>query len=342
MGRVANRVVRALSAAALGFSTCILAGTAVANDLGETREIRWAGSDAGQLRQKAADLHSAAAIYEYVRNHYEFTSYDGARSDSVNVFGHGMGNDVDLASLLIAMLGRKGSPPLRNGQGVFHRRRLNELDRNTQCLSCVCNSVEAWILRHRRRPADRRDQAHSHVGSGAGASRSLPRMGAAESIDCAATPGSCTWIDLDPSFKLHHFRDPAELVDVSDAVPFDYDALYHADVAGFSSPDGIERANKNPLEIYEEQILKYLRSNPAYDGKTLEDVVSRERSSPKSMGSCPRRHPLASPSRAAFGSSHRWMSTMQRLLPTPRSSRGRRKCGLRSSSPGILSSARWN
>ena len=75
---------------------------------------------------------------------------------------------------------------------------------------------------------------------------------------------------LDASFKLREARDPGQILDVYGSVSFDYDAYYHALDAGYVAADGISRRDKNPLEIYEEQILAHLRATAP--GKTLADV----------------------------------------------------------------------
>ena len=86
------------------------------------------------------------------------------------------------------------------------------------------------------------------------------------STDCGAEPGKCHWISLDPSFKLKAY--PDSLIDIYSAVPFDYDRYYNA-----IKNDDADFRDKNPIEIYEEQILNYLAAN--HPGKTLEDVADQ-------------------------------------------------------------------
>lgn len=249
-----------------------LSPPAVAQYLDETREAVWSDPDEPDLLAKASELGTAPALYEFVRNTFAFVAYDGARSDATNTFLHRRGNDVDLASVLVAMLRSQGIPA-RYAEGVAD---FSESD------------VRSWLeIPHPDRAADHLLQAgFSDVDIGAGriafrhtwvqALAPLERYrgaGSAAEIDCTAQPDRCTWVDLDPSFKRHRFRDPAELVDVSQAVLFDYDAYYHADDPGAPSPDGLDRASKGPLEVYEEQILQHLRTTPGLQGRTLEDVV---------------------------------------------------------------------
>ncbi|MDY6822586.1 MAG: DUF6531 domain-containing protein, partial [Thermodesulfobacteriota bacterium] len=84
--------------------------------------------------------------------------------------------------------------------------------------------------------------------------------------DCGAEPGKCHWMSLDPSFKLKDSSD--DFIDIYTAVPFDYDRYYNA-----TKNDDADFRDKNPLEIYEEQILNYLAANNP--GKTLDDVADR-------------------------------------------------------------------
>ncbi|MFX5884946.1 hypothetical protein ABTE50_19115, partial [Acinetobacter baumannii] len=51
---------------------------------------------AADLRLKADALASPVAIFEYVRNNYDFALYHGARSGAINSFAGGRGNDIDL------------------------------------------------------------------------------------------------------------------------------------------------------------------------------------------------------------------------------------------------------
>ena len=57
-----------------------------------------------EIIDKAAELGSAVAIYEFVRNECEFQAYYGSRKGSVETLRQRAGNDYDLASLLIALL----------------------------------------------------------------------------------------------------------------------------------------------------------------------------------------------------------------------------------------------
>jgi len=84
------------------------------------------------------------------------------------------------------------------------------------------------------------------------------------SSGCAAAPtNGCAWVALDPSFKRYAMK--ASPIDIYDVLPFDYTSYYNA----IKNQDAA-RMNKNPLEIYQGQILSHLQAN--YPGKTLADV----------------------------------------------------------------------
>lgn len=85
--------------------------------LGETPEIVYTTADAQALREKATQLATAVAIYEYVHNTIEHSLYHGSRSGSVNTFLGQRGSDVDIATALIAML-RSQNIPARYAVGT--------------------------------------------------------------------------------------------------------------------------------------------------------------------------------------------------------------------------------
>ena len=72
-------------------------------ELHETAEIQWSSAREPDLLARAGELSTPVAIYEHVRNRFEYALYHGARSSSVNTFLGQRGNDVDLASVLIAI-----------------------------------------------------------------------------------------------------------------------------------------------------------------------------------------------------------------------------------------------
>ena len=63
-----------------------------------------------EIIDKANELGTAQAMYEFVRNECEFQPYYGSQKGSVETLRQRAGNDYDLASLLIALLRASGIP----------------------------------------------------------------------------------------------------------------------------------------------------------------------------------------------------------------------------------------
>lgn len=102
--------MRILLSLCLAVASLASVSARAASNIGETTEIQFSSAAAAALRAKATALASPVLMFEYVRNNYEFTLYQGVRSGSVNTFLGGRGNDVDLAATLIAMLRSQGIP----------------------------------------------------------------------------------------------------------------------------------------------------------------------------------------------------------------------------------------
>ena len=247
-------------AVGLGWS---LGAWSVDSTLGETSEIKFSSSVAVDLATKAASLSSPVAIYEYVRNNYDFALYHGARSGSANTFLGGRGNDVDLAATLIAMLRNQGIP----ARYVVGTVRLPAAQA-ANWLAVENIDLAYGILRDQgiqnvALAADKFTLDLEHAWVEVLVPYDEYRGAGPAGIHCATTPASCNWVPLDPSFKQHRQR--ASGLDPYSAISFDYTAYYNA----LKNNDATRR-DKNPLEIYEEQVLAYLQS--AAPGKTLEDI----------------------------------------------------------------------
>ena len=239
----------------------------------ETPEILFETGEAAVIREKAGALGSPVAIYEYLRNNAEFSLYHGARSNSINTFLSLRGNDVDLATTLIAMFRSQGIPS-RYVQGDV---RINK-SKLTNWLGLENEELAVSTLRnqgiqHVDGTTYPGEVVFQHVWVEVLVSTENYRgAGSASEVDCAITPqpASCRWVHLSPSFKQKIYTDLPEGLDILESVPFNYDSYFNA--LNSSSPHYDESIqNKNPLEIYEEQVLKYLREN--YPGLTLEDVA---------------------------------------------------------------------
>jgi hypothetical protein len=238
---------------------CLVAGQPAT--LCETREVRYTGEGA-QLAEKARALGTFARIYEYLRNESTYSPYHGARSNSVNAFLGLRGNDVDLASALIAMYRSQGVPA-RYAKGTARVPRavladligvLNEdlaiailRDQGVQGVTATATHVsfeQVWVevlLRY----------DYARGGSLTGSDR------------CTEAGNDCGWIPLSPAFKLRRHGSPHRRL-LAD-FPFDYDAYYQAE----TNP---ALTHKSPLEIYEQAAAAWLRVH--HPGVTLEDVAA--------------------------------------------------------------------
>lgn len=234
---------------------------------GETPEIQYSSALAGNLYAQAQNLGTPLYIYQYLRNNAQFALYHGSVSGSINTYGGLRGNDVDLASTLIAMLRAKGTPAryvvgtvqisasqLMNWLGV------QDLDLAAQLLND--QGIQGVSI-----SSDRSTVNFEHVWVEAQVPYDNYRgiRSQAWSTNCTASPTGCQWVALDPSFKQKLYG--TQNIDLHDAIAFDYTAYYNA-----IKNDDQTRINKNPLDIFEEQTLAYLRDN--MPGTTLEDVIN--------------------------------------------------------------------
>lgn len=235
-----------------------------ADDISEAPEIQYTSSHAPELYAKAAELATPVKIYEYLRNNTEYALYHGSRSGSINSFLGLRGNDVDLASVLIAMYRSRGiharyavgtvrvaADQIKNWLGVTNFDLAVSImeDMGIQNVAAATDKTyvdfeHVWV------------EAQIPYGNYRGAGSD------AASTTCNAS-SDCHWVALDPSFKQKAYNNP---IDIYSALSFDYTSYYNAIKNNDSS-----RMNKNPQEIYEEQILTYLQTN--HPGKTLEDVA---------------------------------------------------------------------
>src|SRR5208283_227465 len=251
------------------------AQASIYSDTSPTPEIQFSstpsdpGTDATALINMAQQLAKPVQIYEYVRNNAVYTLYHGSRSNSINTFLGLRGNDVDLASTLIAMyrsLGiqsryavgtvKIGASQVMNWLGVTNINLAVSImqDQGIQNVSLSSDGSyvsfeHAWV------------EAYLPYGDyrGAGAD-------AANGYACG-TGSDCHWVDLDPSFKQNQYN---SAIDVYNNLSFDYTDYYNA-IYNATYKNDTTRLNLNPLEIYQNQVLAYLQSN--YPGKTLDDVA---------------------------------------------------------------------
>jgi hypothetical protein len=227
----------------------------------------YSGTDAQLLRDKASQLGTAVAIYEYVHNIIEHSPYHGSRSGSVNTFLGQRGSDVDIATALIAML-RSQNIPARYAVGTVRipaAQLTNWL--GIPQLDTAVEVLKSQGIQGVTVAGDRSTVDMEHVWAEAFVPfdqyRGINTVSPA--VDCSqrANASRCTWVALDASFK--HMTYNGLNLDPYNAVTFDYTAYFNA----IKNNDAARR-DKSPLAILEEQIGSWLRTN--YAGKTLEDV----------------------------------------------------------------------
>jgi Transglutaminase-like superfamily len=245
-----------------------IASPAVAS-LEDSAELQFSSTTASALRAKADELGSALNIYEYLRNNADYSPYHGLRSGAINAFMGMRGNDVDLASAMIAMLRYRGVPA-RYATGTV-RITAAQLQ---NWLNVENTNLAVSILNNQGIPnvvlsADLATVTFEHTWVEAqipyGDYRGVGSQTSA--VNCTTQPSICSWIGLDPSFKQRRYR--PNRIDIYNQLNFDYTGYYNA--IKNAATDPLKRKDKNPLAIYEEQVLSYLRTN--YPGKTLEDVA---------------------------------------------------------------------
>jgi hypothetical protein len=229
----------------------------------ETLEIQYETGEAIALKNKASALGSAASIYEYLRNNTNYAIYHGARSSSVNTFLALEGNDVDLASTLIALYRSVGI----KSRYVVGDIRLSRAD-ISNWLSIENEELAVSVLQNQGinivDSTDSKYVTFEHVWIEALIDFSNYRGGSDSIANCVAESDHCKWVALDPSFKLKAYQ--SEHKKLLEEHSFDYDAYYRAET-------NQALRDKSPLEIFEESSLAYLRdSNP---GVSLEDVIDR-------------------------------------------------------------------
>jgi hypothetical protein len=248
--------------AALGLSGAVCAA---ASNIGETTDIQFNDVTAPDLGAKADALWTHVALYEYVRNNYDFIAYQGARSGSINTFLGGRGNDVDLAATLIAMF-RRVYIPARYAVGTVHlpsAQVMNWLQvKNADLAASILKDqgIQAVVI-----STDKSTIDFEHTWVEALVPYENYRgAGVDSTVDCSTTPASCHWVSLDPSFKQYVSRSSG--LDPYTAISFNYDAYYKALLNNSALRD------KNPLDIYENSVTDWLRGGGAAQGKNLDDI----------------------------------------------------------------------
>lgn len=243
-----------------------------ADPLVETREVLFScdasqlDCEQGEIAKQAADLQSAAAMYEYVRNTHEYTLYHGSRSNTINTWFGQRGSDVDIASVLIAMY-RSQAIPARYAVGTISAPATEVANwLGVKNASLAAAIMDNQGIQNVNLTIDGTTQVleFEHTWVQVQVPYDDYRGAFATTINCTSTPENCQWINIDPSWKQREFHNQG--IDIYGVVNFDYTRYYNA-----IKNDDVQYRDKNPTEIYEEQIIEWLKTNQP--GKTLEDVA---------------------------------------------------------------------
>ncbi len=224
------------------------------SDLDETIDVQFTPD----IDALAASLGSSPArMYEYVRNNVEFEAYLGSRKGAQQTLDHGRGNDVDIASLLIALY-RTSGIPARYAEG---RVRV-PIDRYTNWLG-VDDKTQAGSLL-----ATAGLQATLEIFGSDTVSVSLQRVWVEAYVPfdnyrgAPSDTAGARWIPLDPAFKQY---------DVTPGINFAAEQGVDGDtfVDDYISTFRVEP----PIEKLEADLLAALPG--AHPGLGIDDIVDR-------------------------------------------------------------------
>ncbi|MDN5923466.1 MAG: transglutaminase-like domain-containing protein, partial [Xanthomonadales bacterium] len=258
----------------LPLSTHDTSATAPAADLAPTEDVQITAA----IKAKAAALdNNALKIYQYVRNHVEYLPTYGSIEGSDYTLQTLRGNDMDQASLLIALL-RAANIPARYVYGTIR---------------VPIEQVENWVGNVSDPMA-----AMNLMGQGG-----IPVLGLAQggvikfaqiehvwveaqlgygpSRGAITTPGN-TWVPMDPSFKQYTYTAPINVSQIAN-MSLDSDlstAMAHA-ASTTSTITGIDGAFvKQRLAIYQQNLQAYAESQAtpltleqSFGSRTIVDEV---------------------------------------------------------------------
>lgn len=257
---IAMRTLTVMSVLALG------ASAVHAQLITESPEIVYSSVEAQSLYEKANELGSAVAIYEHVHNNFEYAPYHGSRSGSVNTFLGQRGNDVDIATALIAMLRSQGIPA-RYAVGTV-RMPAAQL---TNWLGAENFAVAAQVLQDygtQRLVVSQASVDFEHTWVEAFVPfdqyRGIDAVNPAVDCSQSANFSRCTWVAIDASFKQKTYNASPDIYGFS-ALNFNYTDYYRAIL-----DNDEDLRDKNPLTIQEDKTSVWLRDN--LPGTTIHDL----------------------------------------------------------------------
>ncbi len=185
----------------------------VASELDETPDVHFIPEIDALVAQMDGD---PVALFNYVHDRIDAEIYYGSKKGSTGTLYEAAGNDVDQASLLIALLRRAGIPArYATGRVWLNGQQAQDLTRttDTQAAADVLTTggiPAVYVIRSSGEPVVQME--HTWVQAW------LPYESYRGVLE---KPGHSAWIDLDPFVKRYIFDEP--LVDLQGDVPFDVD-----------------------------------------------------------------------------------------------------------------------
>ncbi len=221
-----------------------------------------------EITDKANELGTPQAMYEFVRNECEFQAYYGSQKGSVETLRQRAGNDYDLASLLIALL-RAKNYPARYAEGQVEM----TVDQAKGWLAVDDPEVAGSIL-------TTKGLEGVTVSSGSTVVAIRARRIWVEAW-VRRGYGSPTWVPLDPSFKLTDVR-PG--LDIPEEMGLDAQAFIDEYYDPTDPSVTLPRA-ETPLELLEQELTGYLATS--HPDMTLGDVMRTHELVAESLGILP-------------------------------------------------------
>jgi len=225
-------------------------------DLEETEEVRFTNS----TTELAASLNNdALEIFQYVKNTIDFVPYYGSKKGSDNTLLEKAGNDIDTASLLLALLRVSNIPShYVHGKIRLTPSQMMEwlgVDNYWAAAQIIANT---WIPHIVFVDADNPEiilfyeidhtwvEAYVPYGNYRG-------LGIDESDKL--------WVPLDPSWKRYYYT---QSLNLPDEMGFDIVSFYEEYLSGVHTA--------KPLEVYKQQLVNYLATT--HPELSYEDILT--------------------------------------------------------------------
>ena len=233
-----------------------------------------------EIIDKATELGTVEAMYEFVRNECQFQAYYGSQKGSVETLRQRAGNDYDLASLLIALL-RASDIPARYAVGLVDM----PVDRATSWLAVEDGQVAGSIL-----------YTNGMEGTSIVSGSEVVAVQARRVWVEAYVPrghGSPTWVPLDPAFTQTTVH---EGIDIPEEMAFDAQGFVDEYYDPSDPTVTLPRA-ETVLELFEQELAAYIAG--AYPDLTLADAMRTHENAQERLGVLPASLPYTVRSRDA-------------------------------------------